>query len=101
MTSTPTKEDLLLVQCVLSLRHFLQYSIPQNLGVTSKVTTLAMDSMFFFADRLLHLEAVFRVAGKNATADVGYHFTNSPSPGMICTNVLMFHTEKITNTATE
>ena len=71
MSSMPTGKALLIVHSVLSLHHFLQSSIPQNLGVPSKLTTLAMDSMFFFADRLLHLQAVFRVAGKNATVDVG------------------------------
>ena len=64
MTSTPTGKAFLLVQRVLFLHHFLQSSIPQNLGIASKLTTLAMDSMFFFADSLLHLQAVFRVAGK-------------------------------------
>ena len=62
--STPTGKALLLLQRVLSLHHFLQYSIPQNLGVTSNVTTLAMDSIFFFADRLLHLQAIFRIDKK-------------------------------------
>ena len=71
MSSTPTGEDFLLVKRVLTLHHFLQFLIPQNLGVASKVTTLAMDSMFFFADRLLRLQAVFRVAKKNATLNVG------------------------------
>ena len=71
MSSTLTGKDLLLIQRVVSLHHFLQYSIPQKLGVASKVTTLATDSMFFFADCLLHLQAVFIVAGKNATLDVG------------------------------
>ena len=47
MISTPTRRALLLVQRVLSLHHFLQSSVPQNLGVASKVTPLAMDSMFF------------------------------------------------------
>ena len=64
MTSTPTGNALLLIQCVLSLHYFLPSSIPQNLFVASKVTTLETDSMFFFADRLLHLQAVFIVAGK-------------------------------------
>ena len=64
MSSTPTGKALLLIRHVLSLHHFLQSSIPHNLGVASKVTTLATDSMFFFADRLLHLQAVFRVAPK-------------------------------------
>ena len=64
MTSMPTGKASLLIKCVLSLHHFLQFSIPQNLGVASKVTTLATDSIFFFADRLLHLQAVFRVAEK-------------------------------------
>ena len=63
-TSTPTGKDLLPVQSILSLHHFLKSSIPQNLVVASKVTTLAMDSMFFFANRLLLLQAVFIVAGK-------------------------------------
>ena len=71
MTSTPTGKDLILVKRVLLLHHFLHYYIPQNLGVASKLTTLEMDSMFFFADRLLHLQAVFRVSGNNATVDVG------------------------------
>ena len=64
MTSTPTGKALLIVWRVLSLHNFLQSSIPQNLGVASKVTTLAMDSMFFFADYLLCLQALFRVSGK-------------------------------------
>ena len=62
MTSTPTGKALLLIHSVLFLHHFLQSYIPQNLGVASKVTTLAMDSIFFFVNCLLHLLAVFRVA---------------------------------------
>ena len=46
MSSTPEGKDLLLIQCVLSLHHFLQSSIPQNLGVASEVKTLETDSMF-------------------------------------------------------
>ena len=64
MTSTPTGKALVLVQRVISLHRFIQSSITHNLGVPSKVTTLAMDSMFFFADPLIHLQAVFRVAGE-------------------------------------
>ena len=64
MSSTPIGKALLLVQRVLSLHHFLQSSIPHNLSVASKVTTLATDSIFLFADSLLHLQAVFRVAKK-------------------------------------
>ena len=64
MTSTPAGKYLLLVQSVLSLRHFIKSSIPQNLCDASKVTNLEMDSMLFFANSLLHLQAVFRVAGK-------------------------------------
>ena len=71
MTSTLTGRALLIVQCVLSLHHFLKFSIPQKLGVASKVSTLAVESMFFFANCLLHLQAVFRVAGRNVTVDVG------------------------------
>ena len=33
MTSTPTWKSLIIVQRVFSLQHFLQSSIPQNLGV--------------------------------------------------------------------
>ena len=62
--STPTGKALLLIQPVLSLHRFLQYFISHNLGVASKVTTLAMDSIFFFAECLLHLQALFGVAGK-------------------------------------
>ena len=68
MISTPMGKDFLLVKCFLYLHHFLQSSIPQNLGVASKVTTLAMDSIFFFSDRLIHLQASRR---KNAIVDVG------------------------------
>ena len=45
-TSAPTGRALLLVLRVLLLHHFLQFSIPQNLEVASKVTTLTMDSFF-------------------------------------------------------
>ena len=62
--SSPTGKALLLVQSVLYLHQYLKSYIPQNLGVASKVTTLEMDSIFFFADFLLHLQAVFRVAIK-------------------------------------
>ena len=53
MTSTHTGKSLLIFQRVLSLHRFIMSSIPQNLGVASKVTTLATDSMFLFANRLL------------------------------------------------
>ena len=62
MSSTPTVKDLLIIKRVFSLHHFLQSFIPQNLGVASKVTTLAMDGIFFFAGRLLHLQSVFIVS---------------------------------------
>ena len=100
MSSTPIGEALVIVQRVHFLHHFLQSSIPQNLGFPSKVATFATDSMFFFADRLLHLQAVFRVARKNVTVDVGQHYTNFSSIGMICTNILMNPTERISNRAT-
>ena len=61
MSSTPTGKTLILIQRVLYLHHFIHSSIPHNLGVSSKVTTLAMDSIFFLVDGLLHLQAVFRV----------------------------------------
>ena len=54
VTSMPTGKALLIVQYVLSLHHLIQSSIPQNLGVASKVTTFEMNSMFFSADPLLH-----------------------------------------------
>ena len=100
MTSTSTGEDLLLFQRVLSQHHSPKYYIPQNLGIASKITTLTMDSIFFFADCLLQLQAVFRVSGGNATVDVGWYSKNPSSLGMICTNVLMNSTERITNRAT-
>ena len=61
ITSTLTGKALLLVLNFLSLNQFLQSSISQNLGVASKVTTLAMDSIFFFVDCLLRLQVVCRV----------------------------------------
>ena len=100
MLSTSTRRDLLLVECVLSLHNLLQYSTPHNLDVASKVTTFAIYSMFFFSDCVLHLQAVFRVSRENATVYIGYHYTNSSSLGMICTNGLMNNTERITNRAT-
>ena len=57
MTSTPTGETFLLVHRVLSLHYFLQYSIPQNLVVASKVKTLAMESVLSSQGCLLHLQA--------------------------------------------
>ena len=64
MESMPTGKDLVLVHSVLLLHHLLQSSITQNLGVASKVKNLAMDSMLFFSDCLLHIQAVFRVSVK-------------------------------------
>ena len=86
MESMPTGKALILVHHVLSLNHFLQSFITQNLGVFLKVATLEIDSMFFVADRLLRLQAVFRVAVKNSTVDVRYHYTNYPLLWIICTN---------------
>ena len=54
MKSTPTEKALLIFQRVLYLHHFFKSSIPQNLGVSSKVTTLEMNIMCFFANRILH-----------------------------------------------
>ena len=64
MLSTPTGKALLVIQRIISLHQSLHSSIPQNLGVTSKVTNLAADSIFLFVDRSLRLQAVFKVAGK-------------------------------------
>ena len=64
MTSTPKGKALLLVQRVLSLHHFFHSSIPQSLSITSKVTTMGMDGMFFFVDHIINLQAVSRVARK-------------------------------------
>ena len=77
MASTLERSALIIVQSAFSLNNFLNYSIPQKLVVASKVTNLAMYSMIFFACSLLHLQAVFRVTGKNATVDVGYNYTTS------------------------
>ena len=52
MSSMPMVKALILVQSVFSLHNFLQSSIPHNSGVPWKVTTLTMDSMFFFAESL-------------------------------------------------
>ena len=71
-TSTPTGKSLLLVQRVQPLHLFIKSSIPHNLAFTSKVITLAMNSTFIFAYRLLHLQSVFRVAKKNVTVDIWY-----------------------------
>ena len=46
MSSTPTGKAFLIIQRVLSLNHFIKSSIPHNLGVASKVTTLEIDSKF-------------------------------------------------------
>ena len=64
MPSKYTGKALILIHRVLYLHHFLLSSIPHNLGVASKVTTLATDSMFFIEDGLLNLQAVLRVTGK-------------------------------------
>ena len=66
MRSTPPGKALVLVRRALSLHHFLRSSIPQNVGIPSKITTLAMDSTFFFAYRLLHLQAVLEFLGKKS-----------------------------------
>ena len=70
MTSMSTGEALLLSQLVLSLSHFLQYFIPQNLGVASKVTTLAMYSMFLFAV-IFSIYKRYLESPENATLNVG------------------------------
>ena len=41
---------------------FIQFYMPHNLDIASKVTTLATKNTFFFADRLLRLQTIFRVA---------------------------------------
>ena len=69
-------------------------------GSIKKILTMGMDSIFLFTNRLLHLQAVFRFAGKNATVDVGQHYKNSSSLGIICTNILMNPTERITKRVT-
>ena len=100
MTSMSIGKALLLVQRALYLHNFLQSSIRHNLGVASKVSTLAMKSMFFFSYCLLHLQAVFRVAGNKSIVDVVLNYTNLSSLGVICINGLMKPTERITNIAT-
>ena len=71
MSSMLKVKALIIIQSVLSLHRFLQSSIPHNFGVDSKVTTLAMYSMCFFTDRLLHLQNGIYSCWKNATLDIG------------------------------
>ena len=71
MISTPTGKPLLLVHHVLFLHHSLQYSAPQNLGVPSKVTTLAMNSILFFADRFTPSTSGIYSCREKSTVDVG------------------------------
>ena len=99
MSSMPTEKALLLIQRVLYLHHFLQSSIPQKLDVASKVTTLATDSIYFCVSFTLSTRGI-QSYQKNATLDVGQHYTNSSSLGMIFTNRLMTPTERITSRAT-
>ena len=47
MASNIKGKALLLIQLILYLHHLIQSSIPQNLGVASKVTTLVTESMFY------------------------------------------------------
>ena len=100
MASTLTGKALILVHCVISLLHFFQSFIPQNLGVASKVTTLAMESTFFFSDHLLRLQRGNYSRQKNTTVDVGYHYKNSLSLGMICVDGLINPIESVTNILT-
>ena len=56
--------------------------------------------VFFFADRLLYIQAVFRVATKMPLWTQGSITKTRHNLGMICTNILMNPTERITNRAT-
>ena len=70
MSSTPTGKALLLIQRALSLHHFLQSSIPQNLGIASKVTTLATDNTFSsWTDYSVYKQ--YLESPENVTLDVG------------------------------
>ena len=89
MTSTPTGKSLLFVQHVLSLHCRLEASAPKNLDITSKVDVMAKDGMVPLTERLLQLQAVFKASGKDATVDIGYHYTKSSCLGQIRTNGLM------------
>ena len=99
--STPTGKASLLIQRVLSLHHFLQSYIPQNLGVVSKVTTLENGECVFISGSFTPSTSRIQSLRENATVGVGYHYKNSSSLGMICTNGLMNPTERITNRMTE
>ena len=70
MTSTPTGKALIIIQPVLYLHHFLQSSIPHKLGVSSKITTLATDSMFSSQIVYSIYKRFVKLLG-NSTLDVG------------------------------
>ena len=71
MKSMPTGKALLLVQRVLFLHLILQSSIPQNLGVASKVTTLEIEITFF--SRIVYsIYKGYLEPPENATVDLGY-----------------------------
>ena len=70
ISSTPKGKDLLIIQHALSLHHFLQYSIPQNLGVASKVTIIAYENTFSSRIDYSVYKQYLESPG-NATLDVG------------------------------
>ena len=61
MKSTPIRKALLILKSFLFLHYFLQYSIPQNLGVASKVKpwkwTVCFSSRIFYSIYKQYLES--------------------------------------------
>ena len=70
MSSMPTGKALLLIQRVLSLHHFLQSSIPQNLSVASKVKPWQRTVCFLRGSLTPSTSGIYS-SRKNATLDIG------------------------------
>ena len=83
------------------LAPFSSVSHTLELGRCLKINTLGNRKYVFLRVSFTPSTSGIQIRQKNATLDVGQHYTNSSSRGMICTNRLMNPTERITNRATE
>ena len=100
VSSTPKGNDLVIVQSVLSLYHFLHSYIPQNLGVLSKLQPWQMDSILFLRGLFTPSKSSIYSFQKHFTVDVRYPYTNLSLLGVIFTHRLMNPIDRITNRAT-
>jgi hypothetical protein len=98
-TTMESKGPFQFVERVLALHHELVVSASAEVATANpqqheQIYMVAIDDMYFMAERMFQKQAEFRLLGKLVHVDIGYHYTHAQNLDHIRTNGLLSRAEQ-------